>query len=184
MIQRVDPDDLAALLRSVREREKGAFERLLDLYRPLLVSTVASFGDDDGVMMQEATIALYHAACAYRFDRGTTFGLFASICVKNALLSTLRRGKTSDAPIDETVVEDDPALNPERWLITAETVRAFYMLSAELLSPFEFKTVTRRVAGFTNREIADQLGKPEKSVANAIGRAVKKLRERLPDFLS
>ena len=56
MVLRIDPDDLTALLSAVRERENGAFERLLDLYRPLLVSTVASFGDDDGVMMQEATV--------------------------------------------------------------------------------------------------------------------------------
>lgn len=183
-MQRTDPDDLIALLSSVREKEKGAFERLLDLYRPLLVSTVVSFGDDDGVMMQEATIALYHAACAYRRGHGTTFGLFAAICVRNALRSTLRRkGKPIDAPIDETVVEDE-GLDPEKSLITAETVRAFYTLCAELLSPLEFRAVTRRVAGFSNREIADQLGKPEKSVANAIGRGVKKIRERLPDFLS
>ena len=33
-------------------------------------------------------------------------------------------------------------------------------------------------------EIAEELGKPEKSVTNAIGRGVKKIRERLPDFLS
>ena len=184
MVLRIDPDDLTALLSAVRERENGAFERLLDLYRPLLVSTVASFGDDDGVMMQEATIALYHAACKYREGRGTTFGLFAAICVKNALRSTLRRmGKPIDAPIDETVVEGE-ALDPESTLITAETVRAFFTLCAELLSPFEFRVVTRRLDGFSNREIADQLGKSEKSVSNAIGRGVKKIRERLPDFLS
>ena len=179
MIQHIDPDDLAALLRSVREREKGAFERLLDLYRPLLNATVSSFGEDDGVMMQEATIALYHAALAYREDRGTTFGSFAKTCVKNALISTLRR-KPSDAPIDEAVTVD-AALEPENLLIITETVEAFYSLCAELLSPFEFKTVLQRIHGDSNREIAVRLGKTEKSVANAIGRAVKKLRERLSD---
>ena len=173
MIQRIDPDDLTALLRSVREREKGAFERLLDLYRPLLVSTVSSFGEDDGVMMQEATVALYRAACAYREGRGTTFGLFAKICVKNALTSAFRKGKQSDATFDDADGED-AALDPEQALITAETVRAFYTLSAELLSPLEFKIVVRRVDGYSNREIADQLGKTEKSVANAIGRAATK----------
>lgn len=181
-MQRTDPDDLIALLSSVREKEKGAFERLLDLYRPLLVSTVSSFGDDDGVMMQEATIALYRAACAYRSDRGTTFGAFAKKCVVNALISTVRR-LPINAPIDETVAED-AGLDPEKTLIIAETVRAFYTLCAELLSPLEFRAVTRRVAGFSNREIAEELGKPEKSVTNAIGRGVKKIRERLPDFLS
>ena len=183
MNQRVDPDDLAALLRSVREGEKGAFERLLDLYRPLLVSAASSFGEDDGVMMQEATIALYHAACAYRSDRGTTFGLFAKICVTNALTSALRHKKEPDAQLDERM-ESETAPDPAILLISIETVKTFYRLCTELLSPFELKTVIHRADGYSNREIADLLHKSEKSVANALGRAVKKIRRRLSDTFS
>ena len=183
MNQRVDPDDLTALLRSVREGEKGAFERLLDLYRPLLVSTVSSFGEDDGVMMQEATIALYHAACAYRPGRGTTFGLFSKICVTNALNSALRRRKQPDVPLDEEIGGEAEA-DPEVLLISIETVKTFYRLCTELLSPFELKTVVHRADGYSNREIADLLQKSEKSVANALGRAVKKIRRRLSDSFS
>ena len=183
MNQRVDPDDLAALLKSVRERENGAFEKLLDLYRPLLVSTVTSFGEMGGVMMQEATIALYHAALAYREDRGTTFGLFAKICVTNALTSAVRREKRSEGPLDEGSGEGT-GTDPEGVLIYAETVKDFFRLSTELLSPFELKTVTLRVDGYSNREIAEILRKSEKSVANALGRAVKKIRLRLPDSFS
>ncbi|MBR4770415.1 MAG: sigma-70 family RNA polymerase sigma factor [Clostridia bacterium] len=177
MNQRVDPDDLSVLLRAVREGEKGAFEKLLDLYRPLLVSTVASFGEMGGVMMQEATIALYRAALAYRGERGTTFGLFAKICVTNALTSALRREKRREGPLDEESGEG-PGTDPEDLLIYAETVKDFYRLSTELLSPFELKTVILRADGYSNREIADILKKSEKSVANALGRAMKKIRER------
>ena len=63
-------------------------------------------------------------------------------------------------------------------MIYAETVKDFYRLSTELLSPFELKTVILRADGYSNREIADILKKSEKSVANALGRAVKKIRER------
>jgi len=183
MNQRVDPDDLTALLRSVREREQGAFERLLDLYRPLLVSTVASFGEKGGVMMQEATIALYRAALAYSERRGTTFGLFAKICVTNALTSALRREMRREGPLDEATGEGT-GTDPADELIYAEAVKDFYRLSTELLSPFELKTVILRADGYSNREIADILRKSEKSVANALGRAVKKIRERLSDSFS
>lgn len=180
MNQTADPSDLSRLLRSVREGEKGAFERLLDLYRPMLISTVSSFGEDDGVMMQEANIALYHAACAYRPDRGTTFGLFSKICVTNALNSALRRKRQPDVPLDERI-EGETEPDPEVLLISIETVKTFYRLCTELLSPFELKTVIHRADGYSNREIADLLKKSEKSVANALGRAVKKIRERLSD---
>ena len=182
MNRQVDPDDLSALLHSVREGETGAFNRLLDLYRPLLVSSVSSFGEKDGVMMQEATIALYHAALAYREGRGTSFGLFAKICVKNALSSALRQEmKRREGPLDEESGEL-PETDPEVVLIYAETVQAFYRLCTELLSPFEFKTVTLRVAGYSNREIADRLKKSERSVANALGRSTGKIRRRLSDL--
>ena len=183
MNQQVDPTDLSALLHSVREGETGAFERLLDLYRPLLVSTVSSFGEVEGVMMQEATVALYRAALAYRENRGTTFGLFAKICVTNALSSALRREKRREGPLDEENGEL-PGTDPEIVLIYAETVKDFYRLCTELLSPFELKTVILRADGYSNREIADILKKSEKSVANALGRAVKKIRLRLSDSFS
>ena len=183
MNQTADPSDLSRLLRSVREGEKGAFERLLDLYRPMLISTVSSFGEDDGVMMQEANIALYHAACAYRPDRGTTFGLFSKICVTNALNSALRRKRQPDVPLDERI-EGETEPDPEVLLISIETVKTFYRLCTELLSPFELKTVIHRADGYSNREIADLLKKSEKSVANALGRAVKKIRKRRSDPVS
>ena len=183
MNQQVDPTDLSALLHSVREGETGAFERLLDLYRPLLVSTVSSFGEVEGVMMQEATVALYRAALAYRENRGTTFGLFAKICVTNALSSALRREKRRERPLDEENGEL-PGTDPEIVLIYAETVKDFYRLCTELLSPFELKTVILRADGYSNREIADILKKSEKSVANALGRAVKKIRKRRSDSVS
>lgn len=180
MNQPVDPGDLTALLRSVRERESGAFNRLLDLYRPLLVSSVASFKEKDGVMMQEAIIALYHAALAYRDGRGTTFGLFAKICVTNALSSALRREKRWERLLGEQNGEY-PATDPADELIYAETVKDFRRLCTELLSPFELKTVTLRVDGYSNREIADILNKSEKSVANAFGRSMNKIRKRRSD---
>ena len=183
MNQQVDPTDLSALLHSVREGETGAFERLLDLYRPLLVATVSSFGEVEGVMMQEATVALYRAALAYRENRGTTFGLFAKICVTNALSSALRREKRRVGPLDEENGEL-PGADPEIELIYAETVKDFYRLCTELLSPFELKTVILRADGYSNREIADILKKSEKSVANALGRAVKKIRKRRSDSVS
>ena len=181
MNQQVDPSDLTALLRSVREGEAGAFERLLDLYRPLLVSTVSSFGNvDAGVMMQEATIALYHAALAYREQRGTTFGLYAKICVTNAVISAHRRENRREGPLDEGNGEST-APDPEGVLIYAETVKDFYRLCTELLSPFELKTVILRADGYSNREIADIPKKSEKSVANALGRSANKIRKRRLD---
>ena len=181
MNQPVDPGDLIALLQSVREKEDGAFEKLLVRYQPLLVKTASSFAGNGDVMMLEARLALYRAAFAYREQSGLTFGLFAKICITNALLSLQRQEKRWSELLAKLSEEPPETVDPVDWVIYSETVKDFYRLSTELLSPLELKTVTLRVNGYSNREIADVLHKSEKSVANALGRAVKKIRERGSD---
>ena len=129
-------------------------------------------------MMQEARLALYRAALAFREQSGLTFGLFAKICITNALLSLQRQEKRWGELLAKLDGEPPEATDPAGGLISAETVQDFFRLCTELLSPFELKTVILRADGYSNREIADILQRSEKSVANALGRSANKIRKR------
>ena len=179
MNQKVEPGDLAALLASVKEGKRGAFERLLDLYQPLLLSAVSSFGGDRAIMKLEAEYALYRAALAYRERQGTTFGLFAKICIINALTSEQRRQAKWRAIIDEGAEVDAPAPDPADRMILAETFEGLYRQSTALLSPLELKVVNLRANGYGNQEVAAMLKIGEKAAQNAYTRAVRKLKRYL-----
>ena len=179
MNQKVEPGDLTALLASVKEGKRGAFERLLALYQPLLLSAVSSFGGDHVVMKLEAEYALYRAALAYRERQGTTFGLFAKICIFNALTSEKRREEKWRSVSEESPEVEAGGLDPVEQMIRAETVESLYRDSTALLSSLELRTVTLRANGYGNQEVAAMLKVGEKAAQNAYTRAVRKLKRYL-----
>ena len=94
------------LLRLVREGREDAFDTLAREYRKLIESTarravrsVAESGFPEGELTlddlrQEARLAFYRAAMSYDADgvgKEVTFGLYAKVCMRNAMISELRR---------------------------------------------------------------------------------------------
>ena len=78
--------------------DEGAFELLLGEYRPLVESQVKSavrkspeLSAEYDELMQEAGMALYAAAKKYRKSAEVTFGLYAKICVRNRIVSFVRK---------------------------------------------------------------------------------------------
>ena len=87
----------------IQSGDESAFEAIREQYAALLLSTVskmmpglpdAEFED----LMQEATLALYHAALRFKPDQEkVTFGLYAKICVRNRLISAIRKLRRASA---------------------------------------------------------------------------------------
>ena len=75
----------------------AAFPALLDEYRALIGAAVTRYGADLQAtdredLRQSALLAFYRAALNYDVAQSEVeFGLFAKICVENALISHLRR---------------------------------------------------------------------------------------------
>lgn len=176
----------ASLISAVREGDEAAFAALLDLYAPLLVSLVSAFSSDVHVeteeLMQEARYALYRAALSYR-EGGVTFGLYAKICVRNALISGSRRRHPRQFPcsLDDSMLAFEASQGDGEdvveALIHAETLRELQSRAVRVLSSYERRVFSMYARGLSVEEIAAVIDRDAKSVRNALDRALAKLRD-------
>ncbi|MBQ4556457.1 MAG: sigma-70 family RNA polymerase sigma factor [Clostridia bacterium] len=181
-------EDVSELLHHIQNGSSGAFVKLSERYAPLLESEVSryigSLSDADlEDLKQGALVSLYRAALAYRDDRGVTFGLFAKICIVNGIADTLRYiGKKPNDISMDALSEDEQAdsnVNPQSLMLDKEQ---FSMLKRKIhfaLSDFEYKIFELYLGGYSYAEIAEKVGKPQKSVDNALRRVKDKLRKIL-----
>ena len=89
--------DTLELISRVRKEDGVAFEALLKKYTPLIEASVVKvlgedllslYGDD---FRQEATVVFYNSILTYDMEQHEVeFGLYAKICIANALISQLR----------------------------------------------------------------------------------------------
>ena len=168
------------LLRRVQNGDEAAFGRLCELYRPLLTAMSESaderyrrYGSEAEDLRQEATLALYKASMSYRLDQSeVTFGLYAKICIRNRLISTGRRLIRQHSAKTATMQKEIAArASASRYSIPRTPDLA-------ALSDFECRVYRLYCKGYPYAKIAEMLGKPEKSVDNAIYRLRKKLRQQ------
>ena len=136
---------------------------------------------DSGELSQEARFALYRAACTYKSSEAVTFGLYARICVRNALISFLRRralpAGVSLCSMDALLLPDER--DPVGALVEAESLSELTEEIKAALSSYEHRVFELLVTGEKTAAIAETLGKSEKSVSNAVFRIQTKLRRAL-----
>ena len=182
----MEQNELVALLSRVRGGESDAFALLSTRFEGMLQKQVLSFSDgccdaDVEELLQEARLALYRAACTYRDAESVTFGLYARICVRNALISFLRsRALPSGVSIcdyDALLLADEN--EPLGLLVEEERLAELMAMLGRVLSAYEMQVLVRLIDGEKPACIAEAVGKSEKSVSNAVFRIQTKLREAL-----
>ena len=109
------------------------------------------------------------------------FGLYARICVSNALVSQIRainkrRVEHSAELEDGNFFDDDRATNPIEDIVKQEDLRILYTVIKNNLSDYEYVVWHNYMLGKTAKQIGLIVGSNEKSVTNAIYRIRKKLR--------
>ena len=196
--------EVRELLAGVRREEEGAFERLAEKYSSLTESAVHRFAPSFGIsgevgrgdnvydmddLRQHAAMALYRAAAAYRADEEgekVSFGLYAKVCIRNAMITELRRyrrevkkrtlsGKTDGnrkRRVKGCITVGDPLYRIVSEEGMLETLTAF----RSALSGYEKEVFEYYIVGKSVTEIAERLGKDEKSVSNALYRMKVKIR--------
>lgn len=170
-----------------------AFERLLASYTPLIDSLVSMFirsypsfvtSEDD--LRQESAIALYSAVLTYKDSNRTSFGLYAKICIKNRLVSYMRRSisamlteQISDCIDGVYETEGDLQVqdSPLDTLISKEGVETLKGSIRERLSDSEYRILTLYADGVPIKEIAKKTKKTVKAVYGALARARAKLKD-------
>lgn len=188
-------DDLNSLLKKIRQGDESAFNALSKDYKSLIDNAVRRFalsfkngdngsaelyGEDD--LRQYATIALFRAAVTYRPDdegKNVSFGLYAKICINNALISELRKYKSELRRIEAAKKAQHTAkrqTDPLQQLVYKEEAGELLSKIGNVLSSYEKEIFDCYIEGKSVREIAERLGKEEKSVSNALYRVKVKIR--------
>ena len=181
-------EDVTPLIIRYRAGDDVAFDKLTSIYRPLIDSMVnhcyagvpEAFERDD--LVQYALLAFSKAALTYNLEQSeVSFGLYAKICIGNSFASKIRSVRKKHPPVLplDSVFDMADSYDIAGGVIDRENVENLGKLIESNLSDFE-NTVFRLFAGgFSSSEIAERLGKTEKSVDNAIFRARNKLKKVL-----
>lgn len=177
--------ELSRLLSAAKKGDQHAFEELLNRYEPLLGALCGAFSDtsaqeEDQDLRQEAMIAFHKAVQSYQPEKGVTFGLYAKICIRNRLVSYRERqyGRREIVSLEDVPEEiADFHKNPSEKVLENESYLVLCQRIQSLLSPYEKRIWWLFVSGRTAGEIAELVGKDERSVQNALYRIRRKLRE-------
>ena len=181
---------LISLILKAQGGDQDAFEELLDRYTPLIDSMVSHVGADGFSLQdredlrQEALVAFFRALTHYDTEQtAVQFGLYAKLCIKNAIYSHLRRwkGHPSTLPLEDEGLPREEESDPARRMVEEEKYLELSRVIRETLSEYENKIWWLYLSGRTAVEIAETLKKDEKSVQNAIYRIRKKLRTVIPN---
>lgn len=184
--------DIKELLLRIRQGSETEFAALAEQYAPLINSMAdkyaAALGEDEKERVisdfrQEAVLALYRASLTYDTEQtDVSFGLYAKICVRNALVSSLRSmkkerrtsGKAFARKLHEEKVTE--ARDPLSRMIAREETAVLLERMSSDLSRYEKRVLDLYIAGKSIGEIAREEGKPVKSVNNAVYRIRTKLK--------
>ena len=177
----------------VLQAQAGSREACLALtakYRPLLDASVARFGASEMTdqeradMREEAERVFLGAISSYDTEQDAVdFGLYAKICLRNGLVSEWRHlralRRVVSVPMEEELSPDLTVPDPARELEEEERFSKLCRTVREQLSDYENQVWWQYVTGISVSDIAEGLGRDERSVHNAIYRIRKKLREKL-----
>ena len=177
-------DKVLELVMSIQVGDVVAFEELSKQYAPLIRSQVSSFmaqgsyrlsESDRDDLGQEALLALYKAACSFENRGDIKFGLYAKVCIRNGLLTAVKKLSRQYLVEDDTEELDalcsnteDPDASPEEYLIALERAETIQSFMEKQLTDYERRVFLLHLAHRTYAEIAEKVGKDVKSVANAI----------------
>ncbi len=165
--------------------ENEAFTQVLSEYRPLVESMITRFsdsGEEKEDLRQEAYIALLSAINTYDSRKsGVTFGLYAKVCIRNRLITVLRKKKELPDFLPEETADAYPsdAVGPEQGLIAQERYGALLSLIDKTLTKLEKQVLVLYLEDASYAQIASRLGVTEKTVDNAIYRLKAKLRKHV-----
>lgn len=195
ILERQDDESLCRLAAS---GSREAEEILVCRYTRLVRTCARPFfliGGDSEDLTQEGMVGLIKAVREYDAEKAASFRTFAEVCIRNRLYSVLRAAaRDKHLPLNQSVPLDPPFFdsnsytsgtndlaqgNPETFLIDREHTAALLAGVRKQLSEFEAKILGYYLDGLSCREIAGLVGKPPKSVDNAVQRIRRKVARQL-----
>ncbi len=192
------------IIENVREGEAAGMDELFERYKNVvrsIASTMYLIGGENEDLIQAGMIGLFKAVQEYDPGRDASFGTFARLCITRQIYSAVKAsGRKKHIPLntyvslyEETKDEDESGRSvevqdmlrasdttePEQVVLSNEKSGEIERVIEEELSAFEKNVLELYVTGMSYSEIADVLGKNEKSTDNAIQRIRGKLKKYL-----
>ena len=172
--------DLELLARS--EGSQDAMHELISRYtrlvracaRPLFLA-----GGDHEDLVQEGMIGLLDAIRSFAPELGTPFDAYAALCVRRRMYSAIRAASArKHAPLNDALPLEDLTVSrtddPEAEVISRERHRELRERLNDCLSSTERTVLEHYLEGLSYLEISRRVGKPIKSVDNAVQRIRRK----------
>ena len=178
--------------------DRAAEELLVTRYNRVVRTCARPFflaGGDSEDLTQEGMVGLIKAVREFDADKEASFRTFAEVCIRNRLYSALRASaREKHQALNQSVSLDTPDFDsnsytsgtsslaqrdPEDSLIDREHTAALLSGVRKQLSEFEAKILGYYLDGLSCREIAETVGKPPKSVDNAVQRIRRKVAQHL-----
>lgn len=183
------------IIKKIAAKEEGAVEYMMQKYGGLVkkeVRTVFLIGAETEDLTQEGMIGLFKAIRDYEPDKGASFFTFATHCVRNQIKTAISASnRKKHTPLNTYIsiyaesTEDGLSLveleadksdcNPEELIIAREQKSDLMNKIESELSKYEKKVIDLYLEGLSYADIADKLGKTEKSIDNALFRIRGKL---------
>ncbi|MCC8028649.1 MAG: sigma-70 family RNA polymerase sigma factor [Lachnospiraceae bacterium] len=188
----------AELIRLLRDGEPQVMDYLLEKYKHLVrkkANALFLLGGDTDDLIQEGMIGLFKAVRDYDESAGSFFH-FADLCISRQIYTAIESAarkkhgplnsyislsagnpRTDDVPFGSPMAAN--AGNPEQMLIDRENMEDFLSRIYGHLSSMEQQVMDAYLEGMNYRQIAKAMGKPEKSIDNALQRIRAKIQKLL-----
>lgn len=173
-------EEITKLVISAQSGDECALKELYRRYEHLLKSIAHGYSlDYDDDVSSKASDSFWRAVQSYDIGKKeVTFGLYAKICVKNAMIDCKkelqRRPRlTDDRDVDSIAVSD----GVQQYLEMKEDYGRIKGRIKEILTELEYKVFELWSQKYKTAEISELLAIPPKSVDNAKARMWRRLRE-------
>ncbi|MEE1013800.1 MAG: RNA polymerase sporulation sigma factor SigH [Clostridia bacterium] len=179
------------------EGDKQATEYILSKYKNLVRARAKDYylaGADREDLVQEGMIGLFKAIRDFDITKQASFRGFAEMCVKRQIITAVKTATRQkhlplnsyvslSKPVGEEESEhslmdmlaDRESTDPEEMLLRREKTEALEAEIAQKLSGLEQSVLSLYLGGMNYQEIAVELGRPPKSIDNALQRIKRKL---------
>lgn len=182
------------------ENNEDAYNAVITKYKPIILSLVKQYmkelnivGVDINDFYQEGLIGLLTSINTYDESKDTTFYSYAIKCIKNNMLSYVRKSFSKkskilndsyslDKMIDESNsvyydIFSDEKNNPSYILFKEEDGKLLLSKLSGILSDSEKEIFNYKLAGLSNGEISEKINKSKKYIENTMFRITKKYKE-------
>ncbi|GHU61585.1 RNA polymerase factor sigma-70 [Clostridia bacterium] len=166
--------------------DEEATERIFAASRNMLKSKANLYfmvGADRDDVLQEGMIGLMYAIRNFDAGAGASFKTFAELCVKRRIINAVKMaGRKKHTPLNDSISinekpEHDEAytniaggVNPEEIVLYADLLDYVEKNAEAIFSNMEREVWGAYIAGNNAARIAETLGRPSKSVDNALTR--------------